>query len=66
MSAETARAEPLTDHEIADLCRRLALLLNDDSGRGMASWHAAVATVGRALHTALGEALGPASDTTKD
>lgn len=48
----------LTDKEIADLARRLANLLDDDEGRGMATWEMARSRVGRELYSALGAALG--------
>lgn len=48
----------LTDNEIADLCRRLAKLLDDDQGRGMATWQMARERLGRQLYDALGAALG--------
>lgn len=55
----SAANDRLTDREIADLCRRFANTL--DAGEyGLATWHSAVARVGRELHTALGDALGHA------
>jgi hypothetical protein len=48
----------LTDQEIADLARRLANLLDDEDGRGMATWQIAREQVGRELYNALGAALG--------
>jgi hypothetical protein len=49
--------EPLTDAEIAALCRKFADLL-DAQEYGLSSWMLAVQMIGRQLHDALGSALG--------
>lgn len=50
--------QEITDEELAALCRKLANLLEDESGRGMASWQLAVTLVGTQLYGALGYKLG--------
>jgi hypothetical protein len=47
-----------TDKDIADLARRLARILDDEEGRGMATWAMARERLGRELYDALGAALG--------
>jgi hypothetical protein len=47
----------LSDREIADLARRLAKILDDEEGRGMATWVMTRNRLAGELHQALSEKL---------
>jgi hypothetical protein len=49
--------EALSDGEIADLARRLAKILDDEEGRGMATWVMIRNRLASELHEALGAKL---------
>jgi hypothetical protein len=58
MAGGVVTDQEITDEEVAALCRKLANLLEDESGRGMASWYMAITLVGEQLYNALGYKLG--------